>query len=583
MRFLWLLILLPSLALAGNYYCVDMTQDPPVLHAEHATRTACVGGGYSWKFNVDSDANGYYDVEQGGWNLNPATNPTGARTLIGAAAALGNPAADNYVLRSTAAGVRSWAPGGGGGAVDSVNSQTGAVVLDADDIDETATREYVTGAQKTEWSGKQDALGFTPEPADGTILKESELSSATDSTSITTPANSAAVKSAYDLAAGKQSPATTLAGYGITDAATDAQGVKADNAQALLDLLLSADHVVVLHPYGAGCDTGHASYNTIRQALIDVGYDDDHVLCADGMDPLTPSITAAITGVEGSGEIGTLAITGQRNITLSLSGVEGTGEIGTIVVLTGGVVNGTASITGVEGSGELGSIGITIQQDGSVTIAGVEGTGEIGTVAATASGGGVTRSDNFDGTGALSANWTTGAGALAISRNTGFAVTGGQTAVAIWTGDTFSDDQHSEIVLTPAVDFDQSQGVVIRASGATLYSDPTSGATTDMYRFTYAEEEENGTYITLQVVDNGTATIIAGTLGSQPYIANLSHLRISASGTVVKAEYRVSSGAWQTHYNNTPATSLSTGQVGIILAGTEKTNAWTGGDGAGTP
>ena len=56
------------------------------------------------------------------------------------------------------------------------------------------------------------------EPADATIIKESELSNATNSASITTAANSAAVKSAYDLAAGKQSPATTLAGYGISDA-----------------------------------------------------------------------------------------------------------------------------------------------------------------------------------------------------------------------------------------------------------------------------------------------------------------------------------------------------------------------------
>jgi len=37
----------------------------------------------------------------------------------------------------------------GGGAVDSVNGQTGVVVLDADDIDETATRVYVTPTQKT--------------------------------------------------------------------------------------------------------------------------------------------------------------------------------------------------------------------------------------------------------------------------------------------------------------------------------------------------------------------------------------------------------------------------------------------------
>jgi hypothetical protein len=37
---------------------------------------------------------------------------------------------------------------GGGGAVDSVNGQTGIVELDADDIDETSTRKYVSATQK---------------------------------------------------------------------------------------------------------------------------------------------------------------------------------------------------------------------------------------------------------------------------------------------------------------------------------------------------------------------------------------------------------------------------------------------------
>lgn len=47
-----------------------------------------------------------------------------------------------------------------------------------------------------------------------------KLSSSTSSTSTSLAATASAVKAAYDLANGKQSPATTLAGYGITDAYT---------------------------------------------------------------------------------------------------------------------------------------------------------------------------------------------------------------------------------------------------------------------------------------------------------------------------------------------------------------------------
>lgn len=55
-------------------------------------------------------------------------------------------------------------------------------------------------------------------PVDYNVLRNKPVpSSATNSDSETTFASSKAVKDAYDLADGKQSPATTLAGYGITD------------------------------------------------------------------------------------------------------------------------------------------------------------------------------------------------------------------------------------------------------------------------------------------------------------------------------------------------------------------------------
>ena len=48
--------------------------------------------------------------------------------------------------------------------VDSVNSKTGDVVLDPDDLDDAATtNKFVSSAEKSTWNSKEDAIGFTPE------------------------------------------------------------------------------------------------------------------------------------------------------------------------------------------------------------------------------------------------------------------------------------------------------------------------------------------------------------------------------------------------------------------------------------
>lgn len=50
------------------------------------------------------------------------------------------------------------------GEVISVNGQTGTVVLDADDIDDTTTtNKFVTAADKATWNAKQNAIWYTPE------------------------------------------------------------------------------------------------------------------------------------------------------------------------------------------------------------------------------------------------------------------------------------------------------------------------------------------------------------------------------------------------------------------------------------
>jgi hypothetical protein len=73
-----------------------------------------------------------------------ATISTAGKVSNSATTATTSATPNTIVLRDSSGNI----PGGGGGAVDSVNGQTGVVVLDADDLDETATRVYVSPAQK---------------------------------------------------------------------------------------------------------------------------------------------------------------------------------------------------------------------------------------------------------------------------------------------------------------------------------------------------------------------------------------------------------------------------------------------------
>ena len=70
-----------------------------------------------------------------GWAGTLATSRGGTGNTLGAEPPLGNPSTDGYILSSTAAGVRSWIvpPSGGGGAVSSVFTRTGAVVAQTGD------------------------------------------------------------------------------------------------------------------------------------------------------------------------------------------------------------------------------------------------------------------------------------------------------------------------------------------------------------------------------------------------------------------------------------------------------------------
>lgn len=66
---------------------------------------------------------------------------------------------------------------GGGGAVSSVNSQTGTVVLDADDIADGTTNKAYTATEKTKLSGI--ATGATANSSDASLLSQAATAAAT--------------------------------------------------------------------------------------------------------------------------------------------------------------------------------------------------------------------------------------------------------------------------------------------------------------------------------------------------------------------------------------------------------------------
>ena len=80
-----------------------------------------------------------------------------------------------------------------------------------------------------------------------------------------------------------------------------------------------------------------------------------------------------VTGVEGTGAVGTVTVSAAANVTET--GVEGTGEVGTVTV------SAAANITetGLEGTGEVGTVTVSAAAD--VTETGLEATGEVGDVA----------------------------------------------------------------------------------------------------------------------------------------------------------------------------------------------------------
>ncbi len=76
-----------------------------------------------------------------------------------------------------------------------------------------------------------------------------------------------------------------------------------------------------------------------------------------------------------TGEVGSVAVTTTENVSVSVTGVSGSGEVGTATV----EADGFAVVTGVAASGEVGSVTVSEGSGVSVNVTGVEAVGAVGT------------------------------------------------------------------------------------------------------------------------------------------------------------------------------------------------------------
>lgn len=146
--------------------------------------TASLVSGSVDETKLDTSVNASLDLAdsstQPGDNVSTLTNDAGYLASVTAADVDSEASTDGYVLTSDGAGGAAWEVVPGGGSVSSVNGQTGTVVLDADDIDDTSTtNKFVTAADLTTLSntsgtntGDQDLSSYATKTGVETITNK---------------------------------------------------------------------------------------------------------------------------------------------------------------------------------------------------------------------------------------------------------------------------------------------------------------------------------------------------------------------------------------------------------------------------
>ncbi len=87
----------------------------------------------------------------------------------------------------------------------------------------------------------------------------------------------------------------------------------------------------------------------------------------------------SLTGVQATGQVGTLTIETASGVNVSLTGVQATGQVGNLIAAGGAII----SITGVQATGQVGTLTIETAGGVNVSLTGVQATGQVGSLVAT--------------------------------------------------------------------------------------------------------------------------------------------------------------------------------------------------------
>lgn len=130
------------------------------------------------------------------------------------------------------------------------------------------------------------------------------------------------------------------------------------------------------------------------------------------------SVATTITGVSGTGSVGTTTQTGTANVTAPSAA--GTGSVGTVSASGSGSPDGNVTITGIAGTGQVGTLAAA--GNAAVSIAGVSGAGSVGSVTPSVTVS--TTITGVSGTGSVGTTTQTGTANATVSSAVGIGLVG---------------------------------------------------------------------------------------------------------------------------------------------------------------